>query len=147
MLDRVRLRARNDFGVEIEILGIRQLGLPESITTTVFERMRAERQRLAAKYQSEGDRDAKIIRAQADYLANEILTRARADAERILGDAEIQAQQYYSVFEQNPGLAVFLFQLKALEASLRERSHLILDQQTPPFNLLQSAKPAATAKP
>jgi membrane protease subunit HflC len=101
--------------------------------------MRAERQRLSAKYQAEGEREAKIIRAQADGTANEILANARAQAARTLGDAEVQAQEYYRVFEKNPELAVFLFQLRALEASLKDKSHLILDQQTPPFNLLAPA--------
>jgi membrane protease subunit HflC len=139
MLERVQARAREDYGIEIQLLGIKRLGLPESITTTVFQRMRAERQRLSAKYQAEGEREAKIIRAQADGTANEILANARAQAARILGDAEVQAQEYYRVFEKNPELAIFLFQLRALEESLKEKSHLILDQQTPPFNLLAPA--------
>lgn len=136
ILDRVKTRALADYGIEIRLLGIKQLGLPESITSTVFERMRAERQRLSAKYQAEGERDAKIIRTRADGEANALLAQARAEAARILGDAEVQAQQYYAVFETNRELAVFLFQLKALEQSLKDRTHLILDQQTPPFNLL-----------
>jgi len=139
ILERVQGRAREDYGIEIQLLGLKQLGLPDSITTTVFQRMRAERQRLSAKYQAEGEREAKIIRAQADGTANEILANARAQAARILGDAEVQAQEYYRVFEKNPELAVFLFQLRALEESLKEKSHLILDQQTPPFNLLAPA--------
>jgi membrane protease subunit HflC len=145
MLDQVRPRVRGDYGVEVEVLGIKQLQLPESNTSTVFERMRAERQRLVAKYQSEGERDAKIIRAQADGQANEILARAREEATRIAGRALVKAQDYYAVFEKNPGLAVFLFQLKALEESTREKTHLILDQQTTPFNLLNnsSATPPA----
>lgn len=139
MLERVQGRAREDYGIEIQLLGIKQLGLPDSITTTVFQRMRAERQRLSAKYQAEGEREAKIIRAQADGTAKEILANAEAQAARILGDAEVQAQEYYRVFEKNPQLAVFLFQLRALEESLKEKSHLIFDQQTPPFNLLAPA--------
>jgi modulator of FtsH protease HflC len=139
MLRGIQARARTDYGIEIELLGIKQLGLPESTTTTVFERMRAERQRLSATYQAEGEREAKIIRARADGDANEILAHARARAARILGDAEVQAQEYYAVFERNPELAIFLFQLKALEQSLKDKSHLILDQQTPPFNLLAPA--------
>jgi membrane protease subunit HflC len=139
MLERVQGRAREDYGIEIQLLGLKRLGLPESITTTVFQRMRAERQRLSAKYQAEGEREAKIIRAQADGTANEILANARAQAARTLGDAEVQAQEYYGVFEKNPELAVFLFQLRALEESLKDKSHLILDQQTPPFNLLAPA--------
>ena len=49
------------------------------------------------------------------------------------------AQDYYKVFEEKPELAIFLMQLKALEESLKERTHLILDTQTPPLNLLGGA--------
>jgi len=150
MLQRVQARVRAEYGVEVELLGIKQLGLPESITSTVFERMRAERQRLVARYQTEGERDAKILRANADGLANAILANARAEAIRISGEAELKAQEAYAVFERSPELAIFLFQLKALELSLKERTHLVLDQQTPPFNLLSGAAgkaPAAERKP
>ncbi len=146
MLARVQARARADYGVEVRFLGIKQLGLPESITSTVFERMRAERQRLVARYQTEGERDAKILRANADGQANEILANARAEAIRIDGEAVLKAQESYAVFERNPRLALFLYQLQALESSLKDRTHLILDEQTPPLNLLSGqAAPAPAA--
>jgi len=139
MLGRIRQQAEELYGMKIELVGIKRLGLPESITTSVFERMRAERQRLVASYQTEGEREAKIIRSNADGQANEILAHARAEAIRITGGAELTAQEYYAVFEEKPELAIFLMQLKALEESLKERSHLILDTQTPPLNLLGGA--------
>ena len=139
ILAQVQNRARRDYGIEVELLGIKQLGLPESVTTSVFERMKAERQRLISRYQAEGEREAKIIRSRADGQANEILAEARGQAIRIAGEAELKAQESYSVFEKNPDLAVFLFQLRALEQSLKDRAHLILDQQTPPFNLLDQS--------
>jgi membrane protease subunit HflC len=134
----------NTYGIDVEFLGIKQLGLPESITSTIFERMRAERQRLVARYQSEGEREAKIIRANADAQANDILSTAKAEAIRITGEADSKAATYYAEFEKSPQLAVFLFQLKALEASLKEKTSLILDQQTPPFNMLNGAAGAGT---
>jgi modulator of FtsH protease HflC len=145
ILGQVQGRARQDYGIEVDLLGIKQLGLPESVTTSVFERMKAERQRLISRYQAEGEREAKIIRSRADGQANEILADARGQAIRITGEAELKAQEFYSVFEKNPELAVFLFQLRALELSLKDRAHLILDQQTPPFNLLDQSALAAPA--
>ncbi|MCL4176790.1 MAG: protease modulator HflC [Verrucomicrobia bacterium] len=139
MLGRIQRQAEELYGMKIELVGIKRLGLPESITTSVFERMRAERQRLVAMYQTEGEREAKIIRANADGQANEILAEARAEAIRVTGEAELKAQEYYAVFEQKPELAIFLLQLKALEEALKERSHLILDAQTSPLNLLSGA--------
>lgn len=142
ILSRIQAQTHVPYGLSVELLGIKRLGLPESITITVFERMRAERQRLVSSFQTEGEREARIIRANADGEANEILAQARAEAIRITGEAESKAQSYYAVFDQSPDLAIFLFQLKALEDSLKDRTHLILDAQTAPLNLFNSASPA-----
>src|SRR6266516_1980105 len=139
MLDAMQAGTKSNYGLAIESLGIKQLNMPDSITTTVFERMKKERETLVATYQSEGDREGKNIKAKADAAANDILARANAEKEKIIGRAEQQAAQYYAQFEQNPELAKFLFDLKAVEQSLKERSSLILGPQTPPFNLLNAA--------
>jgi len=102
----------------------------------VFERMKKERETLVATYQSEGDREGKNIKAKADNAASAILAQANSDKEKIIGKAEQEAAQYYAQFEKNPELAKFLFELRAVEQSLKERSSLILGPQTPPFNLL-----------
>lgn len=147
ILARIRGQTQAPYGLSIDLLGIKRLGLPESITSVVFERMRQERQRLVAVYQSEGEREAQVIRANADGQADEILAMARAEAIRITGEAEREAQGYYAVFEQNPDLAIFLFELRALEDSLKERTHLVLDGQTAPLNLLNSPAPTHRSAP
>jgi modulator of FtsH protease HflC len=141
MLEAAQMQVKGTYGIEIEALGIKQLGLPESITSTVFERMRAERQRLVAGYQSDGERRAKIIRADADAQANKILADASGEARRILGEADARSSQYYETFRKNPDLAIFLMELNALEQSLKERAYIILGPRTPPFNLLNGATP------
>ena len=125
-----------DNGIEIIMVGIKRLGIPESVTGAVFERMKAERQAEIQKIEAEGERQATEIKAKADLEANKILAQARAEAIQISGQAEAQTAKYYEVFKQNPELANFLFQRKALEGLLKENSTLILDPNTPPFNLL-----------
>jgi membrane protease subunit HflC len=147
ILTSVQAQAKGFYGIQIEHLGIKQLGLPESITSTVFERMRAERQRLVTMYQSEGNRAASIIKSTADGDATEIIATAKAEAIRITGEAEKKAAEHYAEFEKNPELAIFLFDLKALEQSLKERTSLILDQQTPPFNRLNGAATPGASTP
>ena len=126
----------DDNGIEIIMVGIKRLGIPESVTSAVFERMKAERQAEIQKNEAEGERQATEIKAKADLEANKILAEARAEAIQISGEAEAQAAKSYKVFKQNPELANFLFQRKALEGLLKENSTLILDPKTPPFNLL-----------
>ena len=68
---------------------------------------------------------------------------------KIMGQAERESASFYSVFNQSPELYIFLKQLKALEASTKEKTTLILDPQTAPFNLLnsQSGSQVPAAKP
>jgi len=143
MLDGIQEQARSKYGIEIRFLGIKQLGLPESITAKVFERMRAERMTKVRQFQTDGEREGKIIRAQADSQANKILADARATAIEITGAAEAKANEHYRTFQQDPELANFLFSLRAMEQSLKERTTLILDQQTAPFNMLGAQAPLA----
>ncbi len=53
----------NNYGIQIEFLGIKRLGLPESVTQAVFERMTSERQVLISKSQYEGEAEAQKIRS------------------------------------------------------------------------------------
>lgn len=144
MLASVQPRAAADYGIAIDMLGIQQIALPESITTKVFDRMRAERQRLVKQYESEGDAEAIRIRAEADRDRQETLAQAQAQATVIHGQAEAEAAKSYVVFEQNPDLAVFLLELNALGDSLTNRSTFVIDPQTVPFHLLDGQLPSFT---
>jgi membrane protease subunit HflC len=136
MLRQVQPQAVANYGIAVRFVGIKQLGLPEAITTRVFERMKAERQTRVKELQAQGEREATIIRAQADSLTNSILTKATSQAIEIAGAAEAKASEYYQVMQKNPDLAIFIFQRNALEQSLKNHATLILDQQTAPFNML-----------
>jgi membrane protease subunit HflC len=135
---RSQIRA-NNFGLEIEFLGIKRLLLPESVSQSVFERMTSERKVLADRFQYEGEAEAQRIRSDAERKAAELLASAEGQATEIKGKGEAEAAKSLKVFQQNPELASFIFRLSALEGSLKERSILIFDQHTPPFDLFRGA--------
>ncbi len=138
--------AHDTYGVSIELVGIKQLGLPESITGKVFERMRAERMRLVQQFNGEGEAKAIEIRSEANRKRDELLAQADADSLRIRGEAEAAASKDYITLEQRPDLAVFLMQIEALKTALKDRATLILDEKVPPLNLLSGEKaPSAPA--
>lgn len=143
ILKELKASAQTTYGVSVELVGIKQLGLPESIAGKVFERMRAERDRLVKQFNGEGEAKSLEIRSDANRKRDELLAKADADSLRILGEAEAAASKDYAVFEQKPDLAVFLLQLKALVGSLKDRTTLVLDEKIPPLNLLNADKPAA----
>jgi membrane protease subunit HflC len=127
----------NNLGLQIEFLGLKRLQLPESVTQSVFERMTSERKVLADRFQYEGEAEAQRIRSGAERKAAELLANAEGQATEIKGQGEAQAAKSLAVFQQNPELASFIFRLSALEGSLKERSVLIFDQHTPPFDLFR----------
>lgn len=136
----------NNYGLEVEFLGIKRLGLPESVTQSVFEQMTSERKVLTDKLQAEGESESLIIRSDAERRAAEMLYNADAAATRIRGEAEAEATKSLTVFQQNPELASFIFRLSALETSLKDRTILIFDQNTPPFDLFRGASPNGPKK-
>ncbi|MGN6555690.1 MAG: protease modulator HflC [Verrucomicrobiota bacterium] len=127
----------NNYGISVDFLGIKKLGFPESVTQEIFAQMTGERQVLIEQLQREGEAQAQMIRSDADRRAAEMLASARGVATEIRGKGEAEAIKSLEVFQKNPELASFLFRLSSLEDSLKERSTLIFDQQTPPFDLFR----------
>jgi modulator of FtsH protease HflC len=143
MLARVQSDAKgNNYGIDITFLGIRRLGLPESVTKLVFERMESEREVQVSRIKSDGERQASDIRERANYESSKLLTDAEAQAQKILGEGEKEAARSFEVFKQEPNLAIFLLKLKALEQFLQNRTTLILDQNTSPLDLLKNQQTA-----
>ena len=126
----------NNSGIQIDYLGLKKLGLPESVTESVFNLMTADRKKLADTYNVKGDAEARSIKSSAEREAAQKISTAEGEARRIKGEGDAVAAKVYPVFQQNPELAKFLLDLEALEASLKERSILIFDSRTAPFNLL-----------
>ena len=136
----------NNYGIKIEFLGFKRVGLPEDTTQKVFDRMTAERQVLISRAENEGKSQAEIIRSDANLRAAKVLAAAQGEALRIQGKGEAEATKYLSAFNQDPQLASFLFRLNAIEDSMKDKSTLIFDQQMEPFTLFQGAVTNAAAK-
>lgn len=128
----------NSYGIQVAFLGLKQLGLPESVTKAVFDRMKSERNELISRAQNEGEAEATKIRANANRQATETLAEAEAEAKRIQGEGVAEAAKTLPIFQQNPELANFLLRIDALQQALNQKSTLIFDQHTPPFDLFQS---------
>ncbi len=95
---------------------------------------------------SQGIAEALKIRSTADREAAQKISTAEGEARRIKGEGDAVAAAVYPVFQQNPELAKFLLDLESLEASLKERSILIFDSRTAPFNLFTSTLTNQTNK-
>ena len=88
--------AAKTLGIEIVDVRIKRIDLPEEVSESVYNRMRAERSRIARHLRSEGKEAAIKIRAEADAERITILSQARREAERIRGEAEAEAIRIYA---------------------------------------------------
>jgi membrane protease subunit HflC len=136
----------NNYGIKLDFLGFKKIELPESVTATVFTRMTADRTRIISSLQSDGDRQASDIKSAADRQAAGVINNAIADATRIRGEGEAAAANTYTNFQQNPELANYLLRIDALKQSLNQKSTLIFDERTPPFDLFQNLPTNSPAK-
>jgi membrane protease subunit HflC len=143
MLANIQQAALERYGIKVHFLGIKRLGLPESVTAKVFDRMTQERQKEIERIRSEGETQAIAIRSAADRDRSQILAKAQAEATRIKGEADAEAAKSFDILKKNPDLAIFLLDMQALEKILNKNSTLIVDPRTPPLNRLVS-EPART---
>ncbi|MEA2013605.1 MAG: protease modulator HflC [Verrucomicrobiota bacterium] len=131
-------RAKELYGTEIVFLGINHLGFPETVANSVFERMKKERDRLAESYLAEGDAKATEIKAKADAEAKMVIVEAEAKARGIMAEGDMQAAKSYAVFNSEPQLAAFLRKLESLKRTISEKTTLIVDTNTAPYDLLSA---------
>jgi membrane protease subunit HflC len=136
--------ANENFGVEILDVRIKRADFPESVTPSIYDRMRAERNRIATRFRAQGEeedlkiravanRDREIILAQADRESNQIRGEGEAEAINILADA----------LNLDPDFFAFRRSLEAYQAVLSQQDTIIFSADTPLFRFLDS--PGGTA--
>lgn len=146
----VKDSAVKNYGIEIVSVGIKRLGIPESVTKEVFSRMKEDRQKTIKELTAEGQAKAQEIRATAEEVASRILARADAYAKQIQAQGDAEAAKYYALFMENQDLSDFLKKRETLQKILEGgQVTLVLDaNQFELFRLLKDAASSAkdTAK-
>jgi membrane protease subunit HflC len=84
------------FGIEIVDVRIKQIELPEDVRNSVYQRMRAERERIAKEHRAQGEEAAKGIRAIAERQRTVILAEAQRDSEMARGEGDALATEIYA---------------------------------------------------
>jgi modulator of FtsH protease HflC len=119
-------RGVDDFGVEAVFVGINRIVLPQETTGAVFDRMKAQRDRLAAEAKSKGEALAQTIINDADSAAARIRAFAKQRAEEIRVRGELEAARYYAQLNEEKSLAIFIDQLEFMKSLLGKRATLVL---------------------
>ncbi len=109
-----------DFGLEVVDVRIKRADLPEQNSKSVFERMRAERQREAAEFRAEGAAAANRIRATADREVTVIKADATNRGEQLRGEGDAERNRIFAdAFKRDPDFFGFYRSMQAYEQGLK----------------------------
>jgi len=127
-------------GIRIADVRIKRADLPQENSDAVFERMKAERQRIAKQYRSQGEEAAKEIRAQADKERKILLADAYKQSQIIRGKADAKiARIYAKAYGEDPKFYAFLRSLEAYRKAITEGTKLVITPNTEFFRFFQQA--------
>jgi len=136
--DRAARFAAKAYGIELVDVDMRRLSLPELNKEHVFERMKAERGRIAKQHRSAGEMEAKRIVAEADHQRADIAAEVYARAQRLRaeGDAEA-ARTYAAAFGRDARFYKFLSTLQAYQQFLDDKTTLFLPADAAALSILR----------
>lgn len=95
-----------NLGIEIIDVQVKRIDLPSEVSSSVYRRMEAERERVAKEFRSQGSEAAERIRAGADKQREIILANAYRDAEKIRGEGDGKAA---AIFAKSYGADIEFF--------------------------------------
>ncbi|AGH37760.1 protease modulator HflC [Bibersteinia trehalosi] len=114
-------------GIEVVDVRVKQINLPNEVSSSIYQRMQAERAAVAREHRSQGEEKAEGIRADVDRKVVLILANANKTAEELKGAGDAEAAKIYAdAFSQEPEFYRFIRSLKAYEESFAEGSNNIM---------------------
>ncbi len=109
------------FGIELIDIRIKRIDLPQEVSNSVYQRMRAERERVAREFRSQGAETAEQISAEADKQKQVLLANARRDGENIRGRGDAgSADIYAKSFGKNAEFYAFYRSLQAYQTAFEK---------------------------
>lgn len=117
IMDVIQVQSNEDaknFGIQVVDVRVSKIDLPDDVSDSVFNRMRAERDRVAKDFRARGKEQAEVIQATADKQRTIILANAYNEAEQIRGDGDAQSAKIYAdAYQRNEEFYRFTRSLKA----------------------------------
>ncbi|MBX3688377.1 protease modulator HflC [Dokdonella sp.] len=137
-------KATQDLGIQIVDLRIKRIDLPEdgTVINSVYERMKAERKKVASQLRAEGEEAARTIRADAQRQVQVVKAEAYRDAETTRGEGDANASQIYAAaYGRNPEFYSFYRSLEAYrDVFAQDNGLFVLDPKSEFLHYLQESK-------
>ncbi len=123
-----------EFGIEVVDARIKRTDLPPENQRAIYDRMRAERERQARQYRSEGTEEATKVRSKADKERALILAEAKKKAQIIQGEGDAEAAKIFAnAYTKSPDFFEFQRSLEAMKISFENNTKMVVTTDNPLF--------------
>lgn len=130
-----------EYGIELIDIRIKRINYIETVQKQVFQRMIAERQRMAEQFRSEGEGRAAEIRGETERQLAEIKSQGEREAEIIRGQADATATRIYNEgFGSESEFYTFLRTLESYKNTLGKEVTLMMGADSEYFRLFRNGK-------
>lgn len=129
-----------DLGIKVVDVRVKQINLPANVSSSIYQRMRAERQAVAKEHRAQGREQAEIIRAKTDASVTVQIAEAKRKALTTRGEGDALAAKIYAdSYTKAPDLYSFMRSLDAYKASFANGSNMmVLDPDNEFFKFMKS---------
>ncbi|MHC1790147.1 protease modulator HflC [Solidesulfovibrio sp.] len=120
------------YGLEVVDVRIKRTDLPPENAQAIYGRMRAERERQAKLYRSEGWEEMEKVKSGADKDRSILLAEAERQAEVLRGQGDAEAASVWAeAVNKSPDFFGFTRSLEAYQKSFARNSRLFLTPDSP----------------
>ncbi|MCT2530104.1 protease modulator HflC [SAR92 clade bacterium H921] len=125
--DELNASVLDSLGIEVVDVRVKRIDLPQEVSSQVFRRMTAERDKEARELRSTGKEKAEKIRASADRERTIEVANAYRDAEELRGEGDAKAAAVYAAaYQQDPEFYAFMRSLNAYKSAFANKGDIML---------------------
>ncbi|MBD1580758.1 protease modulator HflC [Pseudoalteromonas sp. S16_S37] len=131
-----------ELGIEVLDVRVKQINLPNEVSSSIYQRMRAERTAVAKEHRSEGQEKAETIRAEVDRRVTVMLADAERNARAVRGEGDATAAKVYAdVYNKDPEFYSFVRSLEAYKRTFQNKGDvMVLSPDSEFFDYMKGAK-------
>jgi len=134
-------KALDDYGIDVLDVRIKSTDLPVENQKAIYARMRAERERQAKKYRSEGHEEAVKIRTEADRKRAVMLAEAKRKAQTLRGEGDAQATRIYArALKKDPEFYQFWRSMDAYKKGVTNQTDFVFTPGEEFWRYMESSK-------
>ncbi|OUS26766.1 HflC protein [Gammaproteobacteria bacterium 45_16_T64] len=127
LTEEINKDTREELGIEIMDVRVKRIDLPANVSGSVYQRMRAEREREAREHRSQGNEQAEGVRADADRQRTVILATAFSQAEQVRGEGDAESAAIYAnAYNEDKKFYGFYRSMQSYRTVFKDKSDVLV---------------------